>query len=122
VTGPTWHERRPKINSPRDIAKFCNNAIQGKRPKPGRLTALYQNQDIFTEATEGLNQKTFIHTQCNFISFDFMFLLQKQFKKVQPSACCNKFGVTPSSVTEKVKKLQSRSYGDVELKYHLSKR
>jgi hypothetical protein len=30
--------------------------------------------------------------------------------------------VTPSSVTTKVKKLQSRSYGDAELKYHLSER
>jgi Mn-dependent DtxR family transcriptional regulator len=51
-----------------------------------------------------------------------MFLLQRQFEKVQPSTFGNKFGVTSSSVTEKVKKLQSRSYGDADLKCHLSKR
>jgi hypothetical protein len=57
-----------------------------------------------------------------FISLSFMSLPQRQFEKVQPSACCNKSGVTPSSVIEKVRKLQSRSYGDAELKCHLSKR
>jgi hypothetical protein len=41
-----------------------------------------------------------------------MSLPQRQYEKVQPLACCNKSGVTPSSVTEKVTKLQSRSYGD----------
>jgi hypothetical protein len=57
-----------------------------------------------------------------FISLIFMFLPQKQFEKVQPSTCCNKYVVTPSSVTVKVKKLQNRLYGNVQLKYHLSKR
>jgi hypothetical protein len=47
-----------------------------------------------------------------------MFLPQGQFEKVQPSTCCNKSRATPSSVTERVKKFQSRSYGDAELKYH----
>jgi hypothetical protein len=50
------------------------------------------------------------HIYCNFHLFRFMFLPQKQFEKVQPSTRCNKSMVTPSIVTTKVKKLQSRSY------------
>jgi hypothetical protein len=57
-----------------------------------------------------------------FISLDFMFLPQRKFEKVQPLTYCNKSGVTPSSVTERVKKLQSHPYRDAELKYHLSRR
>lgn len=56
-----------------------------------------------------------------FISLGFISLPKRQFEKVQPSACCNKYWVTPSSVTKKVKKLQSRSYGDAKLKCHISK-
>jgi hypothetical protein len=39
----------------------------------------------------------------------FIFPLRRQYKKVQPSTYCNKFVVTPSSVTRRVTKLQSRS-------------
>jgi hypothetical protein len=38
-----------------------------------------------------------------FITLDFMFLPQRQSEKIQPSTCCNKSGVTPSSVTKRVK-------------------
>jgi hypothetical protein len=51
-----------------------------------------------------------------------MFLPQKQFENVQPLICCKKYVVTPLSVTAKVKKLQSNSYGDAELKCRLSNR
>jgi Mn-dependent DtxR family transcriptional regulator len=43
-------------------------------------------------------------------------LPQKHFKKVHPSTLCNKSDITPSSVTKVLKKLQSRSYRDAELK------
>jgi hypothetical protein len=54
------------INSEKGTAKFNNNVMNTKSPKLGQSTTLYQNQDTFTEAAEGLNQKKFIHTQCNF--------------------------------------------------------
>jgi hypothetical protein len=47
--------------------------------------------------------------QCIFYFSILIFPLQRQYKKVQPSDCCNKFVVTPSSVTRRVTKLQSRS-------------
>jgi hypothetical protein len=56
---------------------------------------------------------------CNFI-FSFTFA-RRYFKKVYPLTSCNKSEVTPSSVTKMPKKLQSLSYGDVELKIPPSK-
>jgi hypothetical protein len=95
--------------------------MQEKSPKLELLTILFQSLGTFTETTEG-KTKNFVYTYCSFHFSHFMFLPQKQFEKVQPSICCNKSVVIPSSVTAKVKKLQSRFYGDVELKCHLSKR
>jgi hypothetical protein len=47
--------------------------------------------------------------QCTFYFSVFIFPLQRQYKKVQPLACWNTIVVTPSSVTRRVTKLQSRS-------------
>jgi hypothetical protein len=79
--------------------------MHAKSLKLGQSTTLYQSQDTFTEAKKGLNQKNSYILNVIFVSLAFMFLPQRQYKKVQPSARCNKSEVTPSSVIEKVTKL-----------------
>jgi hypothetical protein len=107
----SWLQTHLTTNSQKGTTRYNNNVMHTKSLKLGQLTALYQSRDTFPEVIQGLNKKI-IHTQCNLCFSCFYVFTRRQYKKVQPSACCNKSGVTPSRVTEKVKKLQSCSYRD----------
>jgi hypothetical protein len=63
---PLMAQLRLIIKSQKGTAKFNNSTMHAKSPKLGQSTALYLSRDTFTEAAQGLNQETFIHTQCNF--------------------------------------------------------
>jgi hypothetical protein len=103
-----WHQPWCTISSQKGVSKRSNSATHERSPKLAQSTTLYPNRDIFTKGIQGLYQKSF-QVQCIFYSFDFIFSLQWQYKKVQPSTYCNKFVVTPSSVTRRVTKLQGCS-------------
>jgi hypothetical protein len=45
------------ISSLRGNVKFSSSVMQEKSPKLKQSTTLFQNLDIFTEATEGLDQE-----------------------------------------------------------------
>jgi hypothetical protein len=119
--GPCYHHHHSWLqpclttNSQKGTAKYNKNVMHVKSLKLRQSTTLYQSRDTFTEAIHGLNQKISYILNVIIVSLAFMFSPQRQYKKVQPSACCNKSWVTPSSVTEKVANLQSRPYGDAEL-------
>jgi hypothetical protein len=105
------------INSLKGNIRIINSMMRGKNLKLQQSTALFRNPNISTKAPEGLHQASEAY-----LLYLFLYILpQKHFKKVHPSTLCNKSDVTPSSVTKVLKKLQSRSYRDAELKIPPSK-
>jgi hypothetical protein len=124
--GPRYHHHHPWLRSCLIINRKKGivgqySVIRVKSLKLGQSTTLCQSRDTFIEAIQGLNQ-TFSIFNVIFALLIFMFFPKENIRRYNLQFVVMNLGATPSSVAEEMKKLQSRSCGDAELKYHLSKR